>query len=67
MLKRKISEAQILALPNLQKHFEIEADASGYDMGAVLMQEGRPNAYHSELFQGSQKNYHTYDKELLAL
>lgn len=67
MLKRKISEAQILALPNLQKHFEIEADASGYAVGAVLMQEGRPVAYHSELFQGAQKNYPTYDKELLAL
>ncbi|GJY15488.1 transposable element [Tanacetum coccineum] len=67
LLKRKISEAPVLALPNLQRPFELETDASGYAMGAVLFQEGKPVAYHSEMFQGAQKNYPTYDKELLAL
>jgi hypothetical protein len=67
LLKRKISEAPVLALPDLQKPFEIEGDASGYAMGAILMQGGRPVAYHSEMFQGAAKNYPTYDKELLAL
>ena len=46
-LKRKISQALVLALPNLQKPFEVETDASGYAMGAVLMQEGRLICYHS--------------------
>ena len=36
-------------------------------MGAVLFQDGRPVAYHSEMFQGAQRNYPTYDKELYAL
>ncbi|GKA83290.1 reverse transcriptase [Tanacetum coccineum] len=67
LLKRKISEAPVLALPNLQRPFELETDASGYAMGAVLYQEGRPIPYHSEMFQGAQKNYPTYDKELFAL
>ncbi|KAJ9536800.1 hypothetical protein OSB04_un000024 [Centaurea solstitialis] len=67
LLKRKISEAPVLALPNLHRPFELETDASGYAMGAVLLQEGRSVAYHSEMFQGAQKNYPTYDKELLAL
>lgn len=31
------------------------------------MQEGRPIAYHSKLFQGATKNYSTYDKEMFAL
>ncbi|KAI5323505.1 hypothetical protein L3X38_032577 [Prunus dulcis] len=36
LLKRKITEAPILALPNLQRLFEVEADASNYAIGAVL-------------------------------
>nr|GEU86451.1 retrovirus-related Pol polyprotein from transposon 17.6 [Tanacetum cinerariifolium] len=67
LLKSKISEAPVLALLNLQIPFELETDASGYAMGAVLYQKGRPIAYHSEMFQGTQKNYPTYDKELFAL
>nr|GEX12494.1 hypothetical protein [Tanacetum cinerariifolium] len=65
--KRKISEAPVLALPNLQRPSELETDASGYAMGAVWFQEGKPIAYHSEMFRGAQKNYPTYVEELLAL
>lgn len=67
LLKRKISEAPVLALTNLQRPFELEADASGYAMDADLMQDGHHMAYHSEVFQGAQKNYRTYDKELFDL
>jgi hypothetical protein len=66
-MKRKISQAPVLALPNLQNPFEVETNASGYAMGAVLMQGGRPICYHSEVFHGEVLNYPTYDKELYAL
>ncbi|CAL2259851.1 unnamed protein product [Prunus armeniaca] len=67
LLKRKITEAPVLALPNLQRPFEVEADASNYAMGAVLFQDGKPVADHSEMFSGSVLNYPTYDKELYAM
>ena len=41
-LEEKKSMAPVLALPNLQKPFEIETDASGYAMGPVLMQHKKP-------------------------
>jgi hypothetical protein len=51
-MKRNISEAPITSLPNLKKTFEVETYASGYAMGAVLMQGGRLVSYHFEIFHG---------------
>jgi hypothetical protein len=66
-MKIKIIQAQVLALPNLQKPFEVETDVSGYAMGAVLMQGGRHVCYHSKIFHEEVPNYPTYNKELYAL
>lgn len=66
-MKEKISTSLVLALPDLQRPFDIETDSSDYAMGAVLMQHGKPICYHSETFNSVVVNYHTYDKELYAL
>jgi hypothetical protein len=67
IIKEKLTNAPLLSLPNFSKTFEIECDASGVGIGAVLMQEGRPIAYFSEKLSGAPLNYPTYDKELYAL
>jgi hypothetical protein len=65
-MKRKIIQAPMLMLPNLLKPFGVETYVSGYVVGAVFLQGGRPICYHSEVFYGAVLNYHIYDKELYA-
>jgi hypothetical protein len=67
MLKDKLMHAPLLQLPDFNKTFELECDASGIGLGGVLLQERKPVAYFSEKVSGLGLNYSTYDKKLYAL
>ena len=67
VLKDKLTHAPLLQLPDFNKTFELECDASGIGLGGVLLQDGKPVAYFSEKLSGPSLNYSTDDKELYAL
>lgn len=46
-LKLYLIQAPILALPDFSTHFELQTDASGSGIGAVLLQHQHPIAYFS--------------------
>jgi ribonuclease HI len=66
-LKRRLTTAAVLVLPDIRKDFTIYCDASRQGLGCVLMQEGRVVAYASRQLKTHEQNYPTHDLELAAV
>ncbi|CAO2206554.1 unnamed protein product [Urochloa humidicola] len=66
-LKKALTSAPVLALPNFTKPFTIETDASASGVGAVLMQDNHLIAYLSKALGIKAQALSTYEKECLAL
>ncbi|GKF61861.1 putative reverse transcriptase domain-containing protein, partial [Tanacetum coccineum] len=64
LLKPKLYETPILALPEGNNDFVIYYDASHQGVGAVLMQREKVIAYASQQLKPHEENYTTYDLEL---
>lgn len=66
-IKQIVSQHVLLSHPDFSKPFEIHTDASKYQLGAVISQEGKPLAFYSRKLNSAQLNYTTTERELLAI
>lgn len=70
-IKRKMTEAPIIACPDYSRPFFLQTDASNIGLGAVLFQRDGDKenviAYRSRSLKPAEKNYTTTEKECLAV
>ena len=57
----------VLKLPDFEKPFVIETDASNGEIGAVLQQDSHPITYLSRALSTRNLGLSIYEKELMAL
>jgi len=71
-LKGVFTTKPVLAAPDLDKEFRVEANASNYATGGVLSMKcsdemWRPVAFISKSLSDTERNYKIHDKEMLAV
>ncbi|CAA0818854.1 Uncharacterized mitochondrial protein AtMg00860, partial [Striga hermonthica] len=66
-LKRRLTTAPVLSIPDLTLEFTIYSDASKMGLKCVFMQQGRVVAYASRQLKPHEQNYPTHDLELAAV
>jgi hypothetical protein len=66
-LKSKLTQTPLLQLPDFDKTFELECDASGIGIVGLLIQGGKLVAFFSEKLHGPTLNYSTYNNLVRVL
>jgi len=71
-LKERFMMEPVLITPDLDKEMRVEADASYFAIGEVLLmkcedEKWRPVAYTSKSLNEAERNYEIHDKEMLAI
>ncbi|CAA0828817.1 Uncharacterized mitochondrial protein AtMg00860, partial [Striga hermonthica] len=66
-LKRRLTSAPVLTIPDPSRSFTIFSDASRQGLGCVLMKDGQVVAYASRQLKPHEQNYPTHDLELAAV
>ena len=66
-LKRRLTSAPIIIVPERGQRYTVYCDASKVGLGCVLMQSGRVVAYGSRQLKNHEQNYPTHDMESTAI
>ena len=65
--KDMLSKEARLSYPDFSKPFDLYTDASDLQLGATLVQEGKPLGFYTRKLNSAQMNYTVGEKELLGI
>ena len=63
MAKEMLTEHVPLAFPEFEKPFDLYTDASDQQLGATLVQDGKPLGFYTQKVNSAQLNYTVGEKE----
>ena len=66
-IQRAFAEAVLLSFPDSDKVFQLYADASGTQLGGIIMQESTISACYSRALTKHQINYTTMELGLISI
>ena len=66
-INRTVAHDTLLAYPDFNKRFDINMDARDYQLGAVIIQNGKTIAFYSRKWTKTQTQYTVIEKELLSI
>ena len=66
-MKLVMSRQTLIVYPDFSKPFHIFTDCSKLQLGAVIMQDGKPVAFYSRKLNPAQTRYTTTERELLSI
>lgn len=67
VLKKAMTGLLTLSMPNFSMPFEIETNALGFGIGAVLMQQGRSLVFSSQAVSERMQMKSMYEKKFMAI
>ena len=65
--KRMLEREAILSYPDFSKPFDLYTDASDVQLGATLVQNGKPLGFYTRKLNDAQSKYTVGEKELLGI
>ena len=65
--KEMLSKEALLAFPDFNKPFHVYTDASDRQLGATVVQDGKPLGFYTRKLNSAQMNYTTQERELLGI